>query len=470
MGSGSASGLSANAAGAKEIQLSANALQTYLGITIDAKGQITSISKEAFSVFTHNTSVALLSSAQFDPTKNALIGQQIDNFKKEQFSFYVAGRAVADTTYGGQSLAPDKREVPDSVEAMASAMQMDAAKYSIVSQYNQALKLNANNTANFGQAGFTNIEAMFGATLKITSSSSAFGVSVGDTFHATLNEGFLIGYGYVRGFYELRNILVEMWEAKSQNLRQAITISGKTINITYNAATTSFSFDGTPINVDTTYPSGFHYGALLSRHDDLPTVSYADWDISALSSFSLGYSSGLINSTQAGAGTVVSDGTKVANYRIAYSGIDSGSTITVAGDDTYYFSAGAAAAAGNQIDLKTVVGLPGITSFAQLQSDEVGTKLYYRYWKIDAFAYLDANNYNALPVGQQFELIYTTGATQLDVRSRRCRGHGQAGCGQKSGARRQRDANDVRDQPGGTEGWPLVHRGLRHYVCVHRQN
>jgi len=411
MGSGSTSGLSSTAQGAKEIQLSSSALSKYLGVKIDTKGVITSITKEAFSVFTHNASVAQFSDLIFSTTNNSLIGQQIDNFKKEQFSFYVAGRVASDTTAGNDSLAADTRKVPNSILAMVDTMQSDAAKYSIVSQYNAALKMNSNNATDFGSNGFSNIEALFGATLHIKSSSAAFGITTGEIFDAKFNEGFLIGYGYVIGFYGLRNVLVEMWQAKNTGQTQTITISQKDIHIIYDAASNSFYFDGTPININEMYPSGFHYGAILSRNTDLPAVSYANWGISSLdpTSFNLGYSSGLIESSQIGAGTLISDSSKVASYKVGYSEISSGKSIILKGDDTYFLLPSVSAPTGNHIDLTTVTGLPEITSFDQLKSDAVGTHLYYRYWGASDFIYLDANNYSALPANQQLQLIYTTG-------------------------------------------------------------
>lgn len=129
--------------------------------------------------------------------------------------------------------------------------------------------------------------------------------------------------------------------------------------------------------------------------------------------------SNLVELTQTDAGILASNPTGSGNYRVTYSGLGNSKTVLINGDDSYSLMPNTATSTGNQVDLTAVpasggVAFPSITSFSQLSSDAVGTKLYYRYWATSDFAYLDANNYAALPSGQQFEMIYTTGATAAD--------------------------------------------------------
>ena len=96
---------------------------------------------------------------------------------------------------------------------MADAIQLDAAKAFVYREFQTALSNNANNASDY--SSWANVEALYGTTLKITSSSNAFGIASGEVFHATFNESFLIGYGYVGGFYGLRDVVKAIVDAKN---------------------------------------------------------------------------------------------------------------------------------------------------------------------------------------------------------------------------------------------------------------
>lgn len=313
------------------------ALNTYFGIQVDANGFITEIGPDAASIFLQNDSLA--NSTNFNNLKNPLIGQNIQNFKYEQLSLFLAGRLADDSTAGPSSLESDTRIATDSVQHRVEDIQLNAAKTFVYNSYLTALKNNPANVADFGPGGFTNVEALFGSTLKITSSSTAFGVTNGQVFFGTLNPSFLNGYGYVGGYFGLRPVLKAVLDADAHGT-STVTVQGTLITITrtMEGNTKVFSFNKTPINVDPSYPSFFHYGALLSQFKEINMANAADWSVSS-TPFSMGYATtGTQTPVQiTGTATVPSGGNPNA-YKVNYTGLEMNQTMTVSGNGTYNFT------------------------------------------------------------------------------------------------------------------------------------
>lgn len=307
-------------------------LETYFGIKVDGNGFITEIGPEAASIFLQNDSLA--NSSSFNKASNPLIGQNIQNFKYEQLSLFLAGRLADDSTAGPTSLGPDTRIATDSVQNRVDDIQLQAAKTFVYNSYISALKNNASNEADFGPGGFNNVEALFGSTLKITSSTTAFGVKAGQVFLGTLNPSFLNGYGYVGGYFGLRPVLSAILAADA-NGTSTLTINATHITVTRTLENgiKVFSFDKTPVNVSAEYPSFFHYGALLSQFKDINMASGAHWAVST-TPFTLGYATtGTQVSTQIiGTGTLP---TTAPAYQVGYTGLGLNQTMTVNGAGAY---------------------------------------------------------------------------------------------------------------------------------------
>lgn len=308
-----------------QFAFSQKALATYFGVTVNADGLITQASSAASSIFLHNESIAL--DPAWDPSANPLIGQHIDNFQTEQLSLLLAGRSPMDSNIR-MDLNP--RKAPDSLVAMDAAIQGQAARNFIWSNFNTY------KTFDLYKDTFAKAEKLFGSTMRITASSTAFGIRKGETFLCEFNPGFIIGGGYVRGFntggmFDIVKTVVAADELGSASYVDEAT--RVTITITKSIAPGGgkiFSVDKTPINVSDEYPSIFHYAAAVSPFK-VDMLHATDWNIDE-DAFSLGYAQ-----TQTLLQVADSTTLPVGNgpYLVTYSGLADGKTLAATGADVY---------------------------------------------------------------------------------------------------------------------------------------
>lgn len=313
-----------------EFAFSQQTLHDFLGIEVDANGLITSIAKEAASVFLGNESVAM--DPGFDPLNNPLIGQHIDSLKREQLSLYLAGRSPADANL---YMIKDVRVAPQAVVDVALGLQYQASKsytYGVMKKY--ATHVEYKDT-------FAKAQALFGSTLKITSNQTAFGVQSGQQFWSRFNGGFIAGGAYVSGESAMFNLFKGIVDA-DQNGTGTWTIQQPNkpdIVITFikvkdgaTAADKVFTVDKTPTNVTPNFPSIFHYGASLSIYsiDDV-LDDPASWGVTGRSS-NLGYSRISASQTQDGGG-ILPSGSGAFSYQ--YKGLENAQTVQVSGPGSF---------------------------------------------------------------------------------------------------------------------------------------
>ena len=296
------------------------ALEQFFGISVDSAGLITRIGPEAAAVFLNNDSLSLM--ADFNPLNNSLIGQHIDNFQTAQLSLYLANRSPNDSNI---VMASDTRVMPQSILEMDAAVQEQASKNFIWSLYQKY------QTHDEYKAVFAKVEALFGSTLQVTSSTAAFGILAGQDFLCRLNPGFIIGGAYVQGEGTMFQILQTI-VAADEDGSASYLISGETITITRtgDGATRVFHVDKTPPNVSPTYPSVYHYGAVVSPFL-VDMKDSADWGIST-QPYTLGYARQAAAVTAIGTATLPSD---AGPYLVTYKGLADHQTLTLQGDATY---------------------------------------------------------------------------------------------------------------------------------------
>ncbi len=311
-----------------EIAFSKDTLSTFLGISVDANGLITSITPEAASVFLNNEAVALVDN--FDPLKNPLIGQNIDTLKREQLSLYLAGRVAEDATVG---LNGDPRIAPGAVVSTSLDLQYQTSR----SYMYGVLRTYASN--DYYKEVFAKAQKLFDSTLKITSSQTAFGVNKGDIFWSRFNAAFITGGAYVSGVNAMFGLFSGLVQANETGTGTWVADPLKGITITFKkvkdgalASDKIFTVDKTPPNNSDTFPSIFHYGAVLSpiKIDDLlndPNV----WGVTGRTGV-MGYARLGETQLQRGGGTLP---TGAAAYSYLYQGLETEQTLNIVGGDSY---------------------------------------------------------------------------------------------------------------------------------------
>ncbi|MBN2577654.1 MAG: carboxypeptidase regulatory-like domain-containing protein [Pirellulales bacterium] len=243
-----------------QIALSKQTLHDYFHLEVDAAGLITHIEAPAASVFLHDD--ALATSTTWNPDGNPLVGLHIDNFQPEQLSLYLAGRDPDDGITG----VTDTRTSPAAVMHDAEALQDQVSKSFMWATYQKYL------THDSYKATFAKVVNLYGATLEITSSQKAniFGINQGDMFKCRLTPAFVLGGAYVSGEGNMFNLLTALVQADDTGAG-TWSINGETITFQRKGTGTSaqdkvFTVDKTPMNNAETYPSIFHYGAVLSPY------------------------------------------------------------------------------------------------------------------------------------------------------------------------------------------------------------
>ncbi len=318
------------ASGAKEIFFTQNALNVFFKIAVNSSGAITSIEKEAASILLHNVSIA--NSTDWSSTNNPLIGQNIANFGKEQWSLYLAGRLAADTN---AALGGDTRVVPNSLLKMVEAAQLQASQRFVVESFAQSYSANTNNVTDYGTTGWAKVEALYGSKLVFTSHNTALGVNKGDQFYGTFNSSFLSGVMYVKGAFgnEGRSFAKALVAANASR-GSAITIGTSIATVTWNGS--EYIVSTTLVNVNDGYPSGWSYGALLSQYNlgDMTAANFGYDNTTFAQGYTLNPSTESISATA----TLTSDNnnTIVTAYNAGYSSLETGKTLTISGNDTYY--------------------------------------------------------------------------------------------------------------------------------------
>lgn len=309
-----------------QIAWSQATLSEFFGIEVNAAGLITKIPAAAAAVFGHDDALAYASAQAWDPVANPLVGQHIDNFQTEQLSLYLAGRSPFDGSTGVQ----DSRTAPQSVMDLAAGIQRQVAKSLMYATYQKFQNHDAY------KATFAEAQKYFGATLKITASTKAFGVSAGEEFWCRMNGSFVVAGAYVGG-ERLMNSLLEAFVVASKTGKGVWVIDTKNpaLNVTFNRVTAAgivgkdavFAVDKTPLNVGPNYPSVFHYGAVVSPYDDgIDWNDKAAWGVTGRSTQGgLGYARLEAPQAVSGTTTVSEPGHHV------YSGLAAGGTLTLTG-------------------------------------------------------------------------------------------------------------------------------------------
>ena len=327
-----------------QIAFSQLTLQEFFNITVDDDGYIEYIEAPAASVFLHDDSLA--GAADWVADDNPLIGLHIDGFQQEQLSLYLAVRLPQDAVVG----VTDPRTSPTSVLHLSDTLQYQTSKSYMYAIYQKYL-----NHPEYS-ADFAKVIALYGSTLQITSSQGTeqfpiFGVEQGDVFWCHLTPGFVLGGAYVSGEVAMIGLLRALVEADESPTHTGTWNAAGTIvtfTLTNPGAATAdkiFTVDKTPGNVGATYPSIFHYGAVVSpfgtEYYDQPfdpsklinMTDKAAWGIeSARATTELGY-------TRLTATEVSGTATKTSGGVYVYSGLEGGGTLTLTGSDDFIIRA-----------------------------------------------------------------------------------------------------------------------------------
>ena len=306
-------------------------LSEFFGIEVDAAGLITRMPAAAAAVFLRNDALAFANSDAWNPSANPLVGQHIDNFQREQLSLYLAGRTWSDTGKGVQ----DFRTAPQPVMDLAEKLQYQIAQSFMYGVYQKYQNHEAYKDV------FAEAQKMFGATLKITASTAAFGVVKGDDFLCRMNGGFVVAGAYVRGEVEMFNVIKAFAEAaKTGKGTWVINAEDDSMNVTFTRVTPAgtpandaiFTVDKTPLNLSASFPSIFHYGAVVSQvAKDIDWTDKAAWGVKDRNvKAGLGYARLGPGQTVTGTALITQPG------RYMYTGLDDGETLTLSGAGPFY--------------------------------------------------------------------------------------------------------------------------------------
>ncbi|NBW87302.1 MAG: hypothetical protein EBR23_10865, partial [Planctomycetia bacterium] len=306
-------------------------LSEFFGIEVDAAGLITRMPAAAAAVFLRNDALAFANSDAWNPSANPLVGQHIDNFQREQLSLYLAGRTWNDTGKGVQ----DFRTAPQPVMDLAEKLQYQIARsfmYGVYQKYQNHVEY---------KDVFAEAQKMFGASLKITASTAAFGVVKDNDFLCRMNGGFVVAGAYVRGEVEMFNVIKAFAEAaKTGKGTWVIDPEDDSKNVTFTRVTPAgtpandaiFTVDKTPLNYNESYPSIFHYGAVVSQvAKDIDWTDKAAWGVKDRNvKAGLGYARLGPGQTVTGTARITQPG------RYMYTGLDDGKTLTLSGAGPFY--------------------------------------------------------------------------------------------------------------------------------------
>ncbi len=308
-------------------------LSEFFGIEVNAAGLITRMPAAAAAVFLRNDALAFANSDAWNPSANPLVGQHIDNFQREQLSLYLAGRTWSDTGKGVQ----DFRTAPQPVMDLAEKLQYQIAQSFMYGVYQKYQNHEAYKDV------FAEAQKMFGASLKITASTAAFGVVKGDDFLCRMNGGFVVAGAYVRGEVEMFNVIKAFAEAaKTGKGTWVIDPEDDSKNVTFTRVTPAgtpandaiFTVDKTPLNLSASFPSIFHYGAVVSQvAKDIDWTDKAAWgvkDRNTNTKAGLGYA-------RLGPGQMVTGTALITKPgRYMYTGLDDSQTLTLSGAGPFY--------------------------------------------------------------------------------------------------------------------------------------
>jgi hypothetical protein len=313
------------------IAFSKATLSDFFGIEVDAAGLITRMPAAAAAVFMGNDALASATSDAWNPSANPLIGQHIDNFQREQLALYLAGRSWSDSSVG----VKDARTAPQAVMDLSEKLQQQVTRSFMFGVYQKY-----QNHSEYKDI-FAKAQKMFGATLKITASTSALGVQKGEEFWCRMSGGFVVAGAYVSGEVMMFNLLKAFVQAAetgtgtwvldpvdlSKNVRfTRVTPAGTP------AQDAVFTVDKTPLNQSETFPSILHYGAVVSAvSEDVDWSDKTAWGVQDRNvNAGLGYTRLGPGQSVTGTATVTQPG------RYMYTGLDDGRTLTLAGAGPFY--------------------------------------------------------------------------------------------------------------------------------------
>jgi len=388
-------------------------LSEFFGIEVDAAGLITRMPAAAAAVFLRNDALAFANSDAWNPSANPLVGQHIDNFQREQLSLYLAGRTWNDTGKGVQ----DFRTAPQPVMDLAEKLQYQIAQSFMYGVYQKYQNHEAYKDV------FAEAQKMFGASLKITASTAAFGVVKGDDFLCRMNGGFVVAGAYVRGEVEMFNVIKAFAEAaKTGKGTWVIDPEDDSKNVTFTRVTPAgtpandaiFTVDKTPPNLSASFPSIFHYGAVVSQvAKDIDWTDKAAWGVKDRNvKAGLGYA-------RLGPGQTVTGTTRITQPgRYMYTGLDDGKTLTLSGAGPFYVygvpgsagvvitpsgygkNSGGSVAAGQKID---------ISGYGMSTPQEVLDASFYGWWDGTATRMAKVND-PAVPADKALLLYFVPAA------------------------------------------------------------
>ena len=399
-----------------QIALSKGTLSEFFGIEVDDGGLITRIPAAAAAVFLRNDALASATTDVWDPTANPLVGQHIDAFQTEQLALYLAGRSPVDGSTG----VKDDRTAPKPVMDLALGLQSQVSRSFMYGVYQKFQHHDAYKEM------FAEVKPYLGSTLEITATTASFGVSAGEEFWCRLNGAFIVAGTYVRGEGNMYNLLTAFVQAaKTGSGTWVIEPNNPAANVTITRVTPAgtigadavFSVDKTPINVNPSYPSIFHYGAVVSPMDD-----GVDWNDKAAWGIKDRSTAGGLGYTRLAASEAVTGTTTVSQPgRYVYSGLAAGGTLTLTGPGPFVIIGAAAAAAPTTI---TDAGYPqtqnnsqtvgtrqkiDISSFGMTTPEQVFNASFYGWFDNGALRMAQVND-PAVPSGKSLYLYFVPAA------------------------------------------------------------
>lgn len=399
-----------------QIAFSRGVLSDFFGIEVDDGGLITMIPAAAAAVFLRNDALASATTDVWNPAANPLIGHHIDAFQTEQLSLYLAGRSPLDGSTG----VTDPRTAPQPVMDLALGLQSQVSRSFMYAVYQKF-----QNHASYKDM-FARVKPYLGSTLKITASTAAFGVTAGQDFWSRLNGAFIVAGTYVGGERNMFNLLTAFMQAATAGSGTwVIDPNDPATNVTITRVTPAgtigadavFTVDKTPLNVGPSYPSIFHYGAVVSPMDDgIDWNDKAAWGVKDRSTAGgLGYTRLAASQAVTGTTTVSQPG------RYVYSGLAAGGTLTLTGSGPFVIIGAAAASAPTTI---TNAGYPqtqnnsqtvaagqkiDISSFGMTTPEQVFNASFYGWFDNGALRMARVND-PAVPAGTPLYLYFVPAA------------------------------------------------------------
>ncbi len=414
----------------REISFSKSFLEK-LGIKVDSGGSIVSINKYAGSVFADLP--ALADDVNWSDTDNPFIGLHIDDFKVQQMNLYRAG-AVYDGSKGPTALGGSPRIAQAGLADMVEQAQVLAAKQFIFDNYVDVIA-----KTHEGKSWSEVEDLLFGKEIRMIAPNNAYGVGAGEQFYATFNAGFLVGHGYVGGFYGTSR-LIDVFIKAFNNPGVSYQSPESTESAMIKYVNGHFEVTNIPFNAgDLKYPTFFHYGAVMSALDiNLPAKGDADyeelreeWGVEDTGgTFSLGYahkaeiSKTIDFSTVVEASKTADSSSGVVNYDLTYKSAN-GKTLIISGDDNYEVSSSDVELQSSNITIETVYDpLKSVSASAGQKLDVSALnivdqaaflgKLVYRWWtESGTVVNVKFTNDPSVPSNQPLQLLYITSGDVL---------------------------------------------------------